>query len=283
MPEFFLARNHPTGLEQSFTVAWWEQRGAGMSYTAATTSQGLSFEQLVADTIEVTQYLRTRFHQDRIVLLGHSWGSFLGIQVAKAAPQLYSAYVGMGQVSYQLHSEEAARLYMLEQYRARGDTSMVRKLIAAPANRSVGLSSAYLHLRDQAMHRLGIGTTRAMHSVITGVFLAVWVCSDYSFRERLAIWRGLSFSRQQLWTEFITTDLTHRVLSLDLPIYFFSGRYDYTSNAAYARGYFDLILSPVKGFYTFAESAHSPLFEEPERAVEILTRDVCAGLTALAD
>lgn len=283
MPEFFLTTTHPTGLEQVFTVVWWEQRGAGLSYTPATARYGLSVELLIADTIEVSQYLRRRFHQNRIALLGHSWGSFLGIQVAAAAPELYTAYIGMGQVSYQLRSEEAARLHMIDAYRARGQASMVRRLAAAPASVADGLSSRYLRLRDRAMHGLGIGTTRDMRSVITGVFFAVWRCPIYSVREKLAIGRGLSFSRRLLWDEFIATDLTTRVVALDLPVYLFCGRYDFTANALFAREYFDIITAPVKGFYTFAHSAHSPLFEEPSRALEILTKDVSTRSTALAD
>lgn len=133
MPEFFLNTTHPTGLERDFTVVWWEQRGAGMSYSPDIPAQSMTLAQLIADTISVTDYLRHRFGKDKIYLLGHSWGSFLGIQVAAAAPELYHAYIGMGQVSHQLKSEVAAHRYMLDHYRARGDAAMVEKLEAAPA------------------------------------------------------------------------------------------------------------------------------------------------------
>jgi len=66
-------------------------------------------------------------------------------------------------------------------------------------------------------------------------------------------------------------------------VYFFVGQYDQTANPALSRAYFDAIDAPVKGFYVFGDSAHSPLFEEPERATEILLRDVLQGTIALAD
>ena len=72
MPEYFLDRTHPTGLEQDFVVAWWEQRGAGMSYSAGRDDTTMTIDQMVDDVIGVADYLRTRFHQDRIYLMAQS-------------------------------------------------------------------------------------------------------------------------------------------------------------------------------------------------------------------
>ena len=105
----------------------------------------------------------------------------------------------------------------------------------------------------------------------------------HTLREKIGIWRGLGFSRQYLWDEFLNTDLTRQIDHLDLPVYFFSGRHDLTSNYDLSRAFFDKIRAPVKGFYTFENSAHSPLFEEPQRARDILVKDVLHGLTQRAD
>lgn len=283
MPEFFLNNTHPTGLERDFTVVWWEQRGSGLSFNPDIPPQSMTVAQMIDDTLAVTDYLRRRFGVDRIYMLGHSWGSFLGIQVAAAAPERFHAYIGMGQVSWQLRSEVAAHGAMLNEYRERGDAGMVHWLQAAPVSLTDGLSPAYLRLRDNAMHGLGAGTTRDMGSVVTGVFLPVWQCRAYTLREKLNIWRGLSWSREFLWDVFIGADLTKLVQKLDLPLYFFTGLHDLTANHDLARDYFDLIKAPVKGFYTFANSAHSPLFEEPQRARAILRQDVLTRTNQLAD
>ncbi len=283
MPTFFLNTTHPTGLEQDFTVVWWEQRGAGMSYDSGIPPETMTIEQLIADTVGVTNYLRDRFGQDKIYLLGHSWGSFLGIQVAAREPNLFHAYISMGQVTHQLRSEVAAHAYLIEAYRARGDTGMVRRLEAAPVSLAKGLSDAWMRLRDEAMHKLGVGTTRDMESVITGIFLPVWRNRAYTFGEKIAIWRGKSWSRGILWDEILRTDLTTVVDRLDIPVYFWVGRHDYTTNYDFARDYFLRLSAPVKGFYTFQNSAHSPLFEEPQRAREILRQDVRVLDTSLAD
>ena len=95
MPGYVLEQKYPTRLEDDFTVVWWDQRGAGLSHDGVPRAS-MTREQFVSDTIAVTDYLRERFGQDRIFLLGHSWGSYIGIQAAAQHPELYRAYIGMG-------------------------------------------------------------------------------------------------------------------------------------------------------------------------------------------
>lgn len=286
MPEYWLTQRYPTGLEDHFTVVWWEQRGAGLSYHPDIPSETMTTEQFVADTLEMTRYLLNRFGQEKLYLMGHSWGSYIGIQAAVQAPELYYAYIGMGQVSYQLRSEQLAYEYALAQYRAMDDQRMVRKLEAAPPPTTVPLPVAYEVLRDKYMHSAGIGTTHEMSSVITGIFLPSWQFGGYTLVEKFNLWSGKIYSRSHdfgLWETMLTTDLTQQVTELAIPVYFFHGQYDYTCAYPLAGAYFDQIQAPLKGFYTFEYSAHSPLFEEPEKALNILLEDVLNGTTSLAD
>lgn len=283
MPTYFLTRRYPTGLEDLFTVCWWEQRGAGLSYRPDIPPETMTVDQLVSDTLGVARYLRDRFGKDKVYLMGHSWGSFIGIQAAARAPELFAAYIGVGQVSYQLRSEKLAYDYMLEQFKANGNVNMVRKLEAAPVTMTDSLPAAYDALRDDAMHSLGIGTTRDMKSVVTGIFLPSWLCREYTLPEKVAIWRGKLFSKSILWKSFIPTDLTSLVTALDIPTYFCHGIYDYTASYPLAKSYFETLKAPSKAFYTFEQSAHSPMFEEPARMRRILQDDILAGANNLAD
>jgi pimeloyl-ACP methyl ester carboxylesterase len=264
-------------------VAWWDRRGAGLSYSPRIPRETMTVEQSIADTLAVTNYLRQRFGKEKIYLLAHSGGSFIGIQAAARAPELYGAYLGMGQMAHQIKSEQLAYEYLLPEYRARGNTRMVRRLEKAPVTLSVPLPPSYAAVRDAAMHGLGVGTTRDMRSVVTGIFLPSWRFPEYTLREKINLWRGKLFSHAILWDEMITTDLTRKVTRLELPVYFFHGRYDYTCNYDLAKAYFEQIAAPVKGFYTFEQSAHSPMFEESEKMRQILREDVLTGATGLAD
>jgi pimeloyl-ACP methyl ester carboxylesterase len=284
MPDYFLTEKYPTGLEEYFTVVWWEQRGSGLSYSADIPPETMTPEQMIADTLEVTNYLRQRFGQEKIYLMGHSGGTFIGIQAAARVPELYHAYIGVAQMSNQLRSERLAYEYMLQQFKENGNTKMVQKLEAAPVTLTGGTPDAYRALRDPAMHSLGIGTTHDMDSVITGIFLPSLQSRDYTFIEKVSLWRGKSSSGiSVLWDEMIATDLAQQVPKLDLPVYFFEGIYDYTCSYTEAKAYFEKLNAPVKGFYTFKQSAHSPLFEEPEKMQKILLEDVLAGTNNLAD
>lgn len=284
MPTYFLEQRHPTGLEQDFTIVWWEQRGAGLSYSAHLPSETMTVQQLVADTVSVTDYLRIRFGKEKIYLMGHSWGSFIGIKAAAQAPERYHAYVGVGQVTNQLASERLSYAYMLNAFKTQGNAVMVRKLEAASFDTAAPLPAPYMAIRDAAMHTLGVGTTREMRSVISGVFLPVWQDREYTLREKMNIWRGKwSVSSVKLWNQLLATDVTLEVPKLDVPVYFLHGRYDYTVSRGLAKAYLQQLKAPLKGFYTYEDSAHSPIFEEPERTRTILTRDVLAGANNLSD
>lgn len=283
MPDYFLTQKYPTGLEDYFTVVWWEQRGSGLSFSPDAT-EAITSEQLISDTLEVTDYLRNRFGKEQIYLMGHSGGTFIGIQAAARAPELYYAYIGIAQMSNQLESERLAYEYMLQRFKENGNTKMVRKLEVAPVTLNDPIPDAWYLLRDGAMHSLGIGTIHDMRSVISGIFLPSLTFREYTVSEKFNLWRGKSQSGvSSIWNEITTTDLSMQVTGFEIPVYILAGRYDYTVNYDLQKDYFMKIIAPEKGFYTFEDSAHSPLFEEPEKFIEIMVNDVLNGKVNLAD
>ena len=283
MPDYFLTQDYPTGLDEDFTVVWWEQRGSGLSYSSDIPPASVNPDQLISDTLSVTNYLRSRFGQQKIYLMGHSGGTFIGIQAAARAPELYRAYIGVAQMSDQLESEKLAYDYMLRRFRDDDNTKMVRTLEEAPVTDSVPLPHSYLSVRDPAMHSLGIGTTHDIRSVVTGLLLRSFTNREYTLGEKIGMWRGKISSGSQLWNAQLSTDLTKKVTRLEIPVYFLHGVYDYTVSYPLARSYYEQLDAPLKGFYTFTASAHSPLFEEPGRMREIMRTDVLAGAKGLAD
>jgi pimeloyl-ACP methyl ester carboxylesterase len=284
IPDTFLTKRYPTGLEDHFTVVLWEQRGSGISFKPGIPADSLTLEQYVSDTIEVTNYLRDRFGQDRIFLMGHSGGSFIGIQVAARAPELYHAYIGVAQMSNQRMSEKLAYDYMLDQFKTNKDGGMVRKLEAAPVTLAGGTPSGYLAVRDGAMHRLGIGTTHEMRSIVTGLILPSLTFPGYTPREKVNLWRAKMRSGVSvLWQEILATDLAARVPEVSVPVYFLHGVFDYTCSYPLAKAYLARLKAPLKGFYSFEQSAHCPMFEEPAKTVRLLRVDVLARRNTLAD
>lgn len=285
MPEYFLADAQDTGLEDKFTVCYWEQRGSGLSYKPGMEGDSVSVEQLVADTVEVTRYLAERFGQEKIYLMAHSWGTFIGIQAAALAPELYHAYIGVAQVTDTPESERQAYAWMLAQYEAAGDNGMADKLkdynvLAAQPDTAL-IPYFKSMLRDKAMHELGIGTARNMDSVVTGIFLPVMKSPAYTLGEKVTVWRAKAFLRSEtgLLEQLFTTRTADIVPELQIPAYFISGVYDLTVNHDLSKEYYEQLKAPVKAFYTFADSAHSPMFEEPVRFLEVMEQNVLTGGT----
>jgi pimeloyl-ACP methyl ester carboxylesterase len=281
IPDYFLTARYPTGLEDDFIVVWWDQRGSGLSHAAAATTP-VTVDQLVRDAIEVTEYLRRRFGQDRIYLMGRSGGSFLGMQLIQRAPELFHAYIGVAQIVDQLESEQRAHEYMLERFRAAGDTKWVERLEAVSVEN--GTPPEYLRIRDGAMHRLGVGTMREMRSIVTGLFLPSLLFREYTVLEKWNLWAAKARNGvSALWEPILATDLRETVPEVQVPVYFLHGVHDYTCSYDLARDYAARLRAPVKGFYTFHQSAHSPVFEEPARVRQILREDVLRGRATLAD
>ena len=284
LPDYFLTERYPTGLENDFTVVWWEQRGAGLSYSPDIPPETMTLKQFIADTLSVTEYLRNRFSKEKLYLMAHSGGTFIGLQAAAQAPQVYHAYVGVAQMVRQLESERRAYEYMLGRFKQAGNDRIVRKLEAAPVTMTAGTPGAYLTVRDRAMHSLGAGTTHDMTSVLRGIVWPSLRSPRYTPGEKIKLWRGkFSAGVSALWDEMLAVDLADQVTELALPAYFFHGVYDYTVNYHLAKDYVEALKAPLKGFYTFDRSAHSPIMEEPRKAQRIMREDVLAGADSLAD
>lgn len=98
------------------------------------------------------------------------------------------------------------------------------------------------------------------------------------------MWRGKAKAGvHPLWDTILATDLTKQVSDLNIPVYFFHGVYDYTVSYILAKNYFEKLNDPIKGFYTFENSAHSPIFEEPEKSVQIIRGDILNGMNKMSD
>ncbi|WP_243156041.1 alpha/beta hydrolase [Clostridium sp. C2-6-12] len=284
MPEYEFTEKYPTGLEENFTVVWWDQRGSGLSYNSDAIKEKMTTEQFVLDTIEVSKYLCERFGKDKIYLMAHSWGSYIGIQAAEKTPELFYAYIGIGQITNQIESEKAAYDYMINYYKDAGNEKVVNKLQGLSFKNMDYMPKEYDKIRDDVMHKAGIGTMNEMKSVISGIFMTVMENTEYTLGEKINIWKGKAFSKStNLNEELYNSDLRNKITKLKVPVYFFSGIYDYTVNHSMTEDYLKKIDAPIKGFYLFKESAHSPIFEEPKKMMQIMQEDVINRKNNLVD
>lgn len=271
MPDYFLTEKYPTGLDNLFTVVWLDQRGAGLSYNS-NIKDNISIDDLISDTVEVTQYLRQRFSQDKIYLMAHSGGTYLGVRVIEKYPELYNAYIGVSQIVYQKLSEKKAYEYIIDRYSKDSKKRQIyNALLNNPIDLAQPLPAYYIKVRDYAMHDLGVGTMRQMKNVITGIFIPSLLFTEYSMADKLNLWKGKANSGISIiWNDISNHDLTKESVTFKIPVYFIHGVYDYTCSYTLAKQYYETIDAPKKGFYSLYKSAHSPIFEEPDEFVKIL-------------
>ncbi|HSK14097.1 MAG TPA: alpha/beta hydrolase, partial [Phnomibacter sp.] len=237
--------------------------------------------------IEVTHYLRERFGKDKIYIMAHSGGTPIALLATSRHPELYHAYMAMAQITDQAASEIRAYQFMMEHFTKKGDAKKVNALEKYPVTGPDAdvLTFYRSAIRDQLMHEAGIGTMRHMRSVIRDIFLPSWFCRAYTLPEKMGLWRSkFSFlPKTGLHRAVISTDFAARVPRLDVPVYFFSGKHDLTVNTGLSKAYFEKLQAPLKGFYFFQHSAHSPLYEEPGRVRQIVAEDVLHLQNDLAD
>jgi pimeloyl-ACP methyl ester carboxylesterase len=224
IPDYFLTQQYPTGMEEYFTVVWWDMRGMGISFDPNIQKDTLTTELLVSDVLEVTKYLRERFHQDKIYLMGHSGGTFYGILAVNRAPEYYKAYIANAQMTNQLKSEMLAYNYMLAEFKKNGNSKMVTELEKAPVTAdSIPLPASYANMRDPGMHLLGIGTIHGMDSIVTGLLVPSFQFREYTVGEKINLWRGKVAYGSTTFNAQLKTDISKEVSEVKIPVYFFHG------------------------------------------------------------
>jgi pimeloyl-ACP methyl ester carboxylesterase len=277
MPSYsYLSNEFKNGMEKLFTVCYWDQRGAGLSYTGNTDTSGMNLAQLVKDGVAVSQYLRKKFNKQKIYLLGHSWGTWLGSFIVRSNPELYYAYIGIGQLGNPYASETASRNFVLEKAAKQGDEEMLRNMQQYPLPPITADGKTwerYLLVERQYVFALG-GARHGKKRTKLDIAREILFCREYSVRDKWNYEKGLFFSQNTLWPAMIRLDLNVELPEQSIPVYIFQGIHDHQTDYTLAKAYFDHLKAPEKKFYTFSSSAHSPHLEEYDLFESILRKDV---------
>jgi len=213
----------------------------------------------------MTDYLQRRFKQKKIYLMGHSWGSYLGIKIAGKYPENYLAFIGIGQISNQVESERLAYDYMMKLSTEKNDNDVLEKLKQFDKNAPDFPGDDYLMPSRGIMNKYGIGMAHQNISM-SKIVMNVMLFKGYTFYEKINYTKGSLFS-QKLFDNVINDNLFESSTSFEVPVYIIHGKHDYVTSYVLAREYSDLIEAPSKAFFTFENSAHSPNLEEPEKFV----------------
>ena len=265
-PEMGIAYYYQRRLEEHFTVVNWDQRGAGKSYSRKVPIETLNTEQYISDTFELVQLLLTRFNKKKIFLVGHSWGSILGSYVVQRYPELFHAYVGIGQVANMIQNERISFEFVYEQAKKAQDEKAIKKL--EEISPYTGKNRKAMHIQRKLLAKYHGGTWK-----LNGEkeFIKQGFGSpEYNILDYYKFIKGASFTSKAMLKELMEFDLFKDVPVLKVPVFICQGRHDYQTPFELAKQWFDQLQAPKKEFIWFEESAHSPNLEEPEKFDSVL-------------
>ncbi|WP_055562809.1 alpha/beta fold hydrolase [Hymenobacter sp. AT01-02] len=248
-------RKYSQDLTKDFVFVSWDQRNCGKSQTDTTVT--LTPELYVADAHVVTQFLQKHYHRRKIFVVGHSWGSLIGVMLVQQYPQDYAAYIGMGQMVNPGKSELLAKNYVVQQATLQKDTATLAALAKISFNQDGSYQNGLAGLMQFRM--LSDKYLSSKEEVELPNPMTLY--ADYQALD----WMTPVMRAGKQLDRYISggkTDLMQRP-TFQLPVYFVVGKYDHTTSAELAQQYFATIKAPKKQLFLFEHSGHAPSWQEP--------------------
>ncbi len=256
---------HLDGLAQiaeRFVLCVWDQRGCGKTYASAAPPESLTIDQFADDVVEVSKWLLEKYGRKKMYIFGLSWGSLISTLALKKAPELYYAYIGVGQIADQLRSEQIGYDFAMEHAKAAGDTKSVQQLEAVGRP-----SSETRYTMKDIMAERGVlrkyNESPGEKPNITAYFLKMFRCPFYTFSDKLNLLKGLNNSAP-LFLDVMNRNLFKEIPELKVPYYVFEGKYDLQTVPEVAEAFVAALKAPKKEFCLFENAGHSVFDDEPE-------------------
>lgn len=261
-----LVAKYNNSLTQYFTVVVWEQRGTGKSYYPFQENEKISISSFLEDIHVISKFLLHKYKQKKLYLVGHSWGSVLGLKFCQLYPEMIQAYIGCGQVVNMQKSSRIACDYAIQKAISCGGTTVVKKL------QNIDCSYSSVNWLNDLLFvtRLVVKYKGSLYGHKNyNPFIKDFICSkEYSLMDLIRRQKGSLQSIQHLWLELMTVNF-ESFTELPVPITLIEGRYDYHVSSELAKEYFDTITTP-KNFYWFENSCHFPQWTEHEKFTQVM-------------
>jgi pimeloyl-ACP methyl ester carboxylesterase len=259
LSETSLFRYFNAPLEKSFTLVYWDQRGAGKSFRRDIPRSSMTVERFIADLDELVDAVCERLAKTKVAIFGHSWGSVLGPLYTVRFPEKVAAYVGSGQIGDWAAAESATYAFALAEAERLGKLRVARKLraIGPPPH-----SAESLWTQRTSLSRLeGRMRPRALWPLTRAALGA----PESSILDLPGALRGFRFSLDAMWAEVSRLNLIELAPALEPPVFFFLGRNDHWVPTETSLTYIDALAAPSKELVWFEESGHEPFMDEPAK------------------
>ena len=254
-------------LEQNFVVATWDQRGTGRSADVREPAATLTVDQLVADTVEVTEYLNDRFDESGVYLAGNSWGTTLGVLAAQQRPDLFHAFVGVGQMVSQRATDELMYAESLAYAERAGDLAFAEQL------RAIGpppYDDAMTYPIVLSTNPEWLDYPRADEYDGRTEYPANLFVGEFSLTEQVRAGAGLADTYALVYPQLLGIDFRVDVPELEVPVYLVQGAHEAEGRDVLAREWFEMLRAPAKELVTFELGGHRAHFDDPVRFAELM-------------
>ena len=253
MPAMFTAHAFQRPLEKDFVVVHWDQRGAGKSFHGDLDPQTMTMTQMLADAQTVVEHLREKFGVQKVYLVGHSHGSFFGALLAQARPDLFYAFVGVGQIG------DPAREHIIQD-------EIIRERLSA---RGAPLPVITPENRETLLFEIGgeLANAQSMWPLLRIGFTA----PEYSFTDAMNVAKGPQFARAHLRYDGVGS-YGPPPAEFAIPLYVVMGARDAVTPVSLARAWFDNVRAPSKDWTEINNAAHFPHLEQPQGFAAVMNR-----------
>lgn len=260
-------------LEKHFVVVIWEQRGCGKSYPSIHPKAELTIDQYVSDLIELTNNLRTRFDEEKIYLVGHSWGTIIGAMAAQQRPDLYYAYVGTSQMVDVLETDQLIYDVVMEYSVNHGDQKFANTLEKQGKppyfGRNPIQSYSTLFGREYAIFEVP-NIKNEEYRRNGDAILLMLKQPEYGWMDKIYYLLGMVNTFNIVYPQLQATDFRVDATHYDLPVYMVLGRNDMNNPSEIPEAYFNLIDAPQKQLFYFEDSGHGMIWEEAEKYHDLM-------------
>ena len=268
-PLMYFSRGFDDAFTKDFVVVHWDQRGSGKSYDPKVPTNSYHFQQFVDDGLAVVTHIKNKFQKKKIILVGHSWGTMLAFNMAAQYPKSFESLVSIGTVSNMGKMEEFRFMKVKSAIQTSGNADALERLkdLGTPPYLTFDELTEFGNLLSEFVGFEGTFRLLPMEKINE----AVQKNKEYTEQEMTASMEGMAVVFNSLSDFLYKYNASKFVPEVEMPVYFVQGRHDLNTPTELARNYFDDLKADAgKTWIEFDESAHFPMYEEPNRFLQVL-------------
>lgn len=266
----FSTRSLYEPLEKDFLVVSWDEPGTGKAYHAVPIST-LTVDRFVEDAYTLTMYLRERFHQDKIYVYGVSWSSIIGIKLIQQHPELFYAFIGNGQMVNTTENDILGYEFALDYLEKKGDIKTLERLRrnGPPPYTGENVTGRYVDYLDELNVYMGMPRLSVIVPIVP------FFATEYGYVDKINHTRGIIDSFDAIYPQLKDLDFITQAPKLEVPVYFFAGRYDVNAMYSIVEEYYNVLEAPRKELI-WLEGGHGLGGDNVHQFVDVMINKVLA-------